>query len=629
MRKNLINYTLLILFSLATAFSGFAERNDSSLAQDSQINLIIQKAKKLVTLATNHDSVTTLLNEAEQLAKNSGNEHQSIHILILTGLNEYYSSNYEKAVDIYYQALNMADRAHDSTMLAKVNHNLGMIYDDFEDYDEAIGYYLKSLKISQSVHDSELIAKTFQNIAISYQNKKDLPKALEYNEKAKQLATLRKDTLMIIDVVNNFGTIAYDQGKLDESMNYYWEALELYRKRADKKGEAYAYNNLGLVYLDRKEYQKSYDYFEKSLAIANELKMYDFTANIYSNLTIFYEELKDYKNAYYYYDKFNVVYDSLIGEKKNKMVRQIQAKYQLAKNKHELEELKNKNLLQLDDIANARTNQVYLIGITLLIVMLMGATIYFLLKEKKLARDLKSRTDELKELNVSKDKFFSIIAHDLKNPFNVLVSYTSILKTDLEIFTGDELKKIISDLNQASENGFNLLQNLLVWTRSQTNRIRVFKTCFVLSEIFEQVKTLAELNLNAKNQKLILECEPDKLVFADKDMIATVVRNLVFNAIKFSNKGSEIVLKAGYYNSTAKIEVIDSGIGIPEENIGKLFVIDKNTTTEGTEGETGTGLGLVICREFIEKNDGLIRVESTLGKGSVFSFTLPLDPSQN
>jgi len=468
------------------------------------------------------------------------------------------------------------------------------------------------------------MAKTFQNIAICYQNKKEISTSKDFIEKANRIAVIRKDTMMIIDLINNLGTIAYDQGKLDESLDYYSKALTLYTKIKDRQGVAYAYNNIGLVWMDKKDYKKSLAYFKKSLSIAIDLKMYDFTADIYSNLTIYYKEIKNYELAYGYYDKYNTVYDSLAGEKKTKMIRQIQAKFQLGQKNRELEELKTKTQTQENTIDNARSFQIYLAGITILVVALMIATFYLLFKEKKLARELKIKTDELNQLNLSKDKFFSIIAHDLKNPFNVLVSYTSLLKTDIDMFSKEELRQIMKDLNQASENGFDLLQNLLLWTRTQTNRIHVFKTDFDLNEIAENVKSLVDLNLISKEQVLLLDVDPRITLHADKEMIATVLRNLVFNAIKFSPKKSQIRMLAAETGSEVRIDVVDSGIGMSEETIGKLFRIDKNTSTEGTEGETGTGLGLIICHEFVEKNGGKIWVESEPGKGSVFSFTIPL-----
>ncbi|MFY9151605.1 MAG: tetratricopeptide repeat-containing sensor histidine kinase [Prolixibacteraceae bacterium] len=580
----------------------------------------------MVRLTSNQDSVDHLLIEAGKIASETNNSWQKLNIMVVNGLKEYYSNNYSQALELYYQALSQAEQEDFTDLIAKLNHNIGMLYDEIEEYDEAIKYFNNSLKISFFLKDTALIAKTYQNMAISFQNKKDLERALKYNDLAYQLAETRKDTAMIIDLTNNYGTIAYNQKKLDESLDFYKKALDLYVQVNDKKGIAFSYNNIGLAYLDKKEYPKSYHYFEKSLKLANELKMYDFTGDIYGNLTFYYEEMKDYKNAYLSYDKYNSVLDSLSGDKKSRMVKEIQAKYQLIKNQRDLEELKLKNQSQLQAIDNAKIRLFFLISVTLFVILLMVVMIYLLLKEKRLAGELKEKTTELHELNISKDKFFSIIAHDLKNPFNILVSYTSILKTDIDLFSKDELNKIIADLNQAAENGYNLLQNLLLWTRSQTNRIHIYKTKFNLTECLINIKGLVELNLQAKDQQLHIEIEPDFMVYADKEMISTVLRNLVFNAVKFSPKGSEIKVIVSTDNLMAKIEVVDYGVGISEEGIKNIFILNKSVSSAGTEGEPGTGLGLVICKEFVEKNNGEIWVNSREGEGSVFSFTIPLEP---
>lgn len=622
MGRYVVVYTLMFLLGVVS--TGYARPHSPELSgADSEFDLLIKKAKKIVPIATNHDSVSVLLDRADELAKSSKNHSYAAHVLLVRGQNEYFSSNYEKAIDLYYQALDLTEQIHDSVLFATANLNLGMVYNELEDYDESISYFQKTLKTSEAIKDSALIAKAYQDIAISYRHKKDVTKALEYNEKAIQMAQLRKDTAMIIAITNNFGTIAYDQHDLAKSLDYYRKAMDLYQATNDRKGIALAYNNIGLVYMDQKDYPKSIEYFKKALSLATELKMNDFVGDIYSNLTLYYKEQKDFKNAFYCYDRFNIIYDSLAGEKKNKMIYSIQAKYKLGRSARELEELKLKNQSQLDAIDSAKSIQIYLFIITVLVVVLAGATTYLLFKEKKLASELKDKTRELSELNASKDKFFSIIAHDLKNPFNVLVSYTSILKTDLDLFTKEQLEQIIADLNKASENGYNLLQNLLLWTRSQTNRIHILKSNFTLATVFNEVKDLAELNLIDKEQTLLMEIDSQTVVHADKDMISVVLRNLVFNAIKFSEKRSEIRLKASPSGSNVRIDVIDSGIGISEENMKKLFAIDKNTMQQGTDGEVGSGLGLVLCKEFVEKNDGKIWVESKVGKGSVFSFTLP------
>jgi len=614
----------MLVFFLGTVSQGYSKTDDhESAKKSSEFEQLIEQVKKLIPIATNHDSVVTMLEKANQLAQTENNQKSTNLVLFYRGQNEYYSNDYENAIEYYFKAFDIAEKQKDSLLLARINLNIGMVYDELEDYDEAHNYLLKSIDICTQLNDSQIIAKAYQNIAICYQNKQDLAKAIEFNEKANQLAVLRKDTLMMIDVTNNFGTIAYAQKDLVGSLQSYEKALSLYQSINDRKGIAMAYNNIGLVYLDQKKYPKALDYFKKALALATELKMNSFIGDIYSNLTIYYKELKDYKNAFESYDRFNIIYDSLAGEKKNKMIYQIQAKYKLGQNNRELEELKQKNLTQEDLIDSAQSTQIYLVIITGLVVLLMGATFYLLFKEKRVGNELKNKTRELSELNASKDKFFSIIAHDLKNPFNVLVSYTSILKTDLEMFTPEQLQQIISDLNKASENGFNLLQNLLLWTRSQTNRIHILKSNFVLKNIFTEVKELALLNMLDKQQTMTMDIDPTLTVYADKDMISAVLRNLVFNAIKFSAKGSEIYLRANRAGAEVRVDVIDSGVGIPEENLKRLFTIDKSSTTQGTEGEMGTGLGLVLCKEFVEKNKGKIWVDSKVGKGSVFSFIIP------
>jgi len=625
MPQSFLRYSFLILIFCISAFAGYSNQSVSPSDEGSRLDFLIERATKLLPVATNHDTVVFMLNEADQLAKATKNQHDFNNILILRGLNEYFFGNYEQAIDYYYTALDLSEKSNDSLLIAKVNHTLGMIYDEMEDYNEAISYFNKSLQISTMKKDSDLMTKTYQNISISYQNKKDLTKALEFNDKANQLAKLRRDTTRIIDALNNFGTINYDQKKFDESLVCYQKALDLYLKIKDMPGVAMAYNNIALVYLDKKEYKQSLEFFMKSLHLATKLKMTDFIGDIYGNLTSYYEEQKDYKNAYLCNTKYNSIYDSLSGEKKNKMIRQIQAKYQLNKNARELEELKQNNQTQLRAINLAKSIQIYLFSITFLVIVFMVATFYLLVKEKKLARALKLKTAELKDLNVSKDKFFSIIAHDLTSPFNVLVGFTGMLKTDLDLFSKEELQRILSDLNQASENGFNLLQDLMVWSQTQTDRIQINKSNFSLIDVYNDVRSLVDLNLISKEQQLSADIACELTVFADRTMVSTVLRNLIFNSVKFSPKGSLIQVKSKVVGEFAHIQVVDHGIGIAPKVIDSLFVVGKNKTGFGTEGERGTGLGLAICHEFVEKNGGEIWVESKVGHGSVFSFSIPLN----
>lgn len=235
----------------------------------------------------------------------------------------------------------------------------------------------------------------------------------------------------------------------------------------------------------------------------------------------------------------------------------------------------------------------------------------------------KRHIKDLQELNKNKDKFFSIISHDLRSPFSNLLGLTQFLADDIEDLTKEEIKEFSTGVYASAKSVFELLENLLEWSRIQTGRITFDPQYFNLKTSLESIIKL--FSANAENKKIAIryEGENEILINADKNMISTVFRNLISNAIKFSNAGQEIIIKGerldGFYN----IHVIDKGIGIRKENIKKIFKIEEQITTKGTYGERGTGLGLMLTKEFVNKNNGSLNVSSELGKGSDFTVTLP------
>ena len=233
------------------------------------------------------------------------------------------------------------------------------------------------------------------------------------------------------------------------------------------------------------------------------------------------------------------------------------------------------------------------------------------------------QNEKLTELNATKDKFFSIIGHDLKNPYQSLMGFSKILIEDYKELKEEEIKEFAGYIYEASETGNRLLQNLLDWSRSETGRIKYEPENYLISEIIDEALRLA---LNTANQKEIkIETEiPDGLeAYCDRNMIYTVMRNLVSNAIKFSYRKGRIKIRASYSEHGAEISITDHGIGMNETLMQDLFKLEKRITNEGTENEKGTGLGLFLCKEFVEKNKGSISVQSSLREGSTFTFTLP------
>lgn len=257
------------------------------------------------------------------------------------------------------------------------------------------------------------------------------------------------------------------------------------------------------------------------------------------------------------------------------------------------------------------------------ILVFVAEQIAQVIERKRSAEAIKKFSEELKELNTTKDKFFSIIAHDLKNPFITIMGFSDILLSDYNELTDEERKYYIEEMKKSADLSHDLLQNLLQWSRSQTGRIDYHPEKLNLLETIEENFVLLKKSAENKMIELNHNISKDVFVNADEAMLNTVFRNLLTNAIKFSNKNGKISVTVSDNEYSFLINVRDTGIGMNKERVNELFKLDSTNSTAGTSGETGTGLGLILCKEFIEKHGGKIWVESEEGKGSTFSFTLP------
>ncbi len=236
---------------------------------------------------------------------------------------------------------------------------------------------------------------------------------------------------------------------------------------------------------------------------------------------------------------------------------------------------------------------------------------------------LQESEEQLQELNASKDKFFSIISHDLKNPFQGLLGYSEILARDIDMLSKDEIKEVAGDFHENAQNVFKLLENLLQWSRIQRGVIE-----FEPTEV--DIDTLIRMNIDLLNgtarQKQITlakESEPGTIAYADANMVNTVIRNLMTNSVKFTSSGGKISVRAERTGDEIEVSITDDGVGMTDEVQAKIFKIDSHHTTKGTANEKGTGLGLILCKDLVEKNHGHIWVKSNPGEGTTFFFTLP------
>lgn len=586
--------------------------------------------------------------------------------------------NSRKAIENYLRSIELTKELGEEKALARLYRSIGNVYSDISSYDMALNYFLDGLEIFKKLNDLPGLSSMYNNIGIIYQNYGENEKALVYFQKSLDIEIETRNEQGESSAYNNMGTVYDNLGNKTKALDYYNKALEIYKKYENQEGISIALNNIGLIYLDLGDYKKAYNYLTDALEINkkrndtydianinNNLgKLYlkqknyqlaknhlfvsikmsepidakDLLVEAYDFLHTIYAEENNYQKSLEYYKLYSQMNDSIFSKDANNRIAEMKIKYETDNIESENELLRKNNEIHLLQIKRQKNLQRYWIAFTILILALaiLGFSQVRLKKKTndllenknnqlKDANDkLSSSEKNLKELNATKDKFFSIIAHDLKNPFQALLGFSETMYVKHNELSDKEIKEYSKIIYESSQNLFNLLGNLLQWSKSQLGNIKLSPENLVLADILDEATSLLILPAEKKDIKLLSSVPPNFKVFADKHIVSTVLRNLVSNAIKFTNHGGEINISAIHKNNEATITVSDTGLGIKPENLDKLFKIDYSYSTKGTDNEQGTGLGLILCKELIEENNGHIWCESSYGKGSKFSFTLPV-----
>jgi signal transduction histidine kinase len=379
-----------------------------------------------------------------------------------------------------------------------------------------------------------------------------------------------------------------------------------------------------------KQYDNAINNIHEGIKRANEINSKPNVEYGYNILASVYDSLKDYSNAYKYEKLYTQLRDSLFTNDMTNKIAESQTKYETALKDREIQALQTQNkVLFLQRSFGAS-------GTALILIIILF--IYLNLRRKhklnkllgKLNDDLKSKNEQLaksekalQELNEGKDKYFTILAHDLRSPFHGLLGFSSVLLNDFDNLNNDEKKEFIIDINSATKNIYNLIENLLMWSRLQTGRIDFNKTKLNLNNTLIKVINLLKSGAAKKKIKIINKVNENISVYADENMLISILQNLLSNSIKFSNSDGLVNIECYINDGITEISVIDNGIGIKRENLDKLFRLEEHLSTKGTDLEDGSGLGLVLCHEFIRRHNGNIFVESEYGKGSKFMFTIP------
>lgn len=271
-------------------------------------------------------------------------------------------------------------------------------------------------------------------------------------------------------------------------------------------------------------------------------------------------------------------------------------------------------------------SQLLLLLTGIIITVLLAILSMMQIRANIRTRQIEQLNVQLERLNADKDRFITILSHDLKSPFTSILGFLELLTTGLRKFTIDQIETHLTMVNNAAKNTFDLLQDLLMWTRAHTGKIPFNPRVISLKNKFDNIEQLTQQSAESKNISVIYDVSPDLTLFADKDMLKAILRNLISNAIKFTEPGGTVKISAFRESDGVTISVADTGIGIKPEKQSAIFDISKVQPATGTKGETGTGLGLLLCKEFVDIHGGRIWFTSEWGKGSDFRFNLPDAP---
>ena len=579
----------------------------------------------IVYLTNNPSRALAYANEALRLAQSLQFTPGEITALNRVGENEFRQSNYAKAVDYTTRSLRLAENFKDSLSMAKAYRILGIIYTyGLKQYDVALQYQLSALSIFRHRNDKRNMAAFYGNITWVYASmNKNLAEAHHLARLGLELAKSLDDKQLMSYTYNSQGLIYLQEGKFDSAIWHIDRSIEMATLVKDRTVIAYNKTIKGNAYLQQKNYPLAIEMFQEVAKEGRDLKMDELLKDASEGLAKSYEAQGNYPLAYQNYLLTTRLKDSLVNWATTQKILLTKLEFEEEKREAKIAELEKNNQY-------ARSEKlVYsiLFGVTLLsmviVIVLVSRNNYQrkntnkLLTEKNLEIELQN--NKLKDVNSIKDKFFSIIGHDLRSP---LVSLKGLLGlVNRNEISDQEFKHFAPKLHQHVIGVSETLENLLQWSRSQMEGWSLNPTSLLLYQVINKgVKLFHE---TAAEKKITIEnfIEQTDTVYADENQTELIFRNLIHNAIKFTAEDGNIQLTSKQCGEFLEVSVMDSGIGMSSEQVSLLF--EKNTnTTRGTQGEKGTGLGLLLCKEMVENNGGKISVTSEKGKGSTFHVLL-------
>jgi|GEM_PF-3700078 len=584
-----------------------------------------------------YEKSNEILSNAIIGAREFNNENYEAQALINMGLNFLRIGLIDKAIENLSKAENLSKKNHNEELLGSINISMGILMKNVGKFDLSIKYLNLAEDYFKIKNDESNLSTVYNNLTTTYLAKKDSKTALEYLLKAIRIYEKLKENSALGIGYHNLGAIYYEKGNYSESLKWLEKSLKIKIKQKNKVGMATTYLAMGELFIATKDYHLSKSNLNNAVNIFKETNSLGLLMNAYQLMDSVYKITGDYKSAYHYSNEYYAIKDTLRTIKTEKALAEMNIKYEIVK-----KDKANSELTRKSD----RQNYIIIFSLLGVIIITIFSFLLFM-KNRSIGKvnreltlnkniieeqncklsDLNSMlvkiNEELKDSNNLKDKFFSIISHDLRSPVSSLYQLIDMMYSDYKVMSEDERVESLMYIKASAKNTFDLLQNLLTWSRAQLNKIEFKTENFKAYDIAEMTVSIMKSSAEIKGITIenIIDTSAD--IFVDAEMISSVIRNLISNSIKFTNPGGKIVLNLSLDGNGKKLfSVSDNGVGMTNDICDNLFRIDKAKSMPGTNNETGTGLGLLLCKEFVAKHGGRIWAESEVGKGSTFYFTV-------
>ena len=577
------------------------------------------------------------------------------------GTSQFYRGNVVKAEEYYHQALELYDP--DSWVWASTRLNTVFLMQTQGRDSEALPILLKLTKRFKALDDEYNYAQCLVSLASVYENQGDYEKSREYNLQYIEKCKAIDYTDGIAGGYHNLANLASKEGKNQQALEYALKAVEGFNKPHTVWNKASSMLTLGIIYHQLGELDKALQTNKKILAICKEKGITSFLSEVYNNNSNIYLEKGDYQtalawgkkslqeakknreidmiqdasynlyegskalgrteDALAYHELHHQYKDSIQEEQNSKAIRDLKENFEITIKEYENQELKQEN--QLNELKIQQQNTKLWVAVIILILVSALVLALILLNRKLRAKNgiISAQRGELQKANRLKDNMFSIIAHDLRGPVGTLSGLLEFLDADTAREDKESYEEVLETVKDSASSTYVLLENLLTWARQQKNEISFEPKSANLTELIDEIMQLKQPAAESKKIQLRHTLSEELVGTFDKNMIHLVIRNLVDNAIKFTPEGGKVDIAGEIKEEKVQIAVADSGVGIREEVRKKLFDKYQLYSSKGTINERGSGLGLKLCHEFVQKHSGNIRVESETGKGSKFIFTLP------